>query len=216
MSLTGSHHAYASLHEDGMNALIGAFRAARPWYFSFATSMLGGGAPPSPTTLIPNPITIPGTALSFHYRINFVDLKIDFFPGGVPPELAPLNKEQFAIRAGVEITVLCPGEGQKDTRTYTEITAKLELWAVGSPTATSLGGGKWRLGLSLTGVEIVDITPKELENILECFLMAVLREAVIPELTFILDKLTTDFFSLALADGPHVDADRIMVFGNVS
>src|SRR3990172_9383082 len=111
MSLTGTNEAYAALHEEGLNVAIGAFRAARPWYFSYATSMLGGGPPPAPATLL-DPISIPGTPVSFHYRMDVTNLVFDCFPAnagsGLPAELAPLAKEEFSMRADLELTVLCP------------------------------------------------------------------------------------------------------------
>jgi len=42
-----------------------------------------------------------------------------------------------------------------------------------------------------------------------------LNQAVLTKLTFVLDKVSTDFFSLVLADGPHVDNDQIFALGDV-
>ena len=220
MSLTGVHHAFASLHEEGLRVAIEAFRAARPWYFSYATSMLGGGPPPATATLM-DPIAIPGSAVSFHYRIDVLNIVVDCFPAnagsGLPVELAPLVADEFSLRADLQMTVLCPRRIiRRQVVAWEPISARLSLWLVGSPTATPAVGGAWRLGISSRGVEIVDITPKELESILGCFLQTVLTQALLPRLTFLLDKITTDFFTLTLADGPHVNDDRIFVLGNLS
>jgi hypothetical protein len=220
MALTGLHHAFVGAHEDAMNVIIDAFRVARPWYFSFGTSMLGGGAPPVPTTLI-KPIDMPGTYVGFQYRIDFADITIDCFPpesgSGLPAELAPLNTDEFSLRVDVNLSVLCPRVivALDEVHEWESLESSLTVWVAGSPTATPAGGGATQLGLMLHGVEIVDIKPEDLENVLECFLMTILEQAVLPKLTFVLDKLSTDFFTLALVDGPHVDSNRIFALGDV-
>lgn len=220
MSLTGPHHAFVSVHEDAMNVVISAFRVARPWLFSYGHHLLGGGTPPTPTTEI-SAITIPGTGVPFPYRIDIPKLVIDCFPekagSGLPAQLQPLNVDDFDVYADLELKVLCP-RGIADRKIITEWTpliSNLTLWAVGSPTAVPAGGTKKRLGLSSRAIEIVDIQPNELEDILECFLKTVLDQAVLSNLTFVLDKISTEFFSLVLADGPHVDKDRIFALGDV-
>lgn len=224
MSLTGAHHAFVAAHEDGMNVIIEAFRIARPRLFSYGSSALGGGLAPAPTSLMSD-ITIPGTSVAFPIRIDFPFLKIDCFPAnpgsGLPPELTPLAVDEFSIEAIVELTVLCcrrvpdPDISTHEPQECEELTAKLALWAIGSPTATPAGGGVTNLGLTVRAVEIVEIDPNELENILECLLKMILDQAVLPRITFALDKITTDFFTLVLADGPHVDEDRIFALGDV-
>ena len=220
MSLTGPHHAFVSIHEDAMKVVVEAFRVARPWLFSYGHQLLGGGTPPAPTTEIYE-IAIPGTNLPFPYRVDILTLVIDCFPekagSGLPPQLQPLNKDDFSVHADLELSVLCPGEivQKKIIEEWKPVTAKLTLWAVGSPTAEAAGGTKKRLGLFCRAIEIVDIQPTELEDILECFLKTMLNQAVLAKLKFLLDKISTDFFSLVLADGPHVDKDRISALGDV-
>ncbi len=115
MSLTGTHHAFVGLHEDGLNVAVEAFRAARPWLFSYGHPMLGGGAPPAPTTEI-DAITMPSVGVSFPYRIDIPKLTIDCYPeqpnSGLPPELQPLHDDEFDIHADVVLTTLCPGKIQ--------------------------------------------------------------------------------------------------------
>jgi len=220
MSFTGSFHAFVGIHEDALNRIVEAFRAARPWLFSYGHHLLGGGAPPIPTTEI-GAITIPGTGTPFPYRVDIPRLVIDCFPeevgSGLPPELQPLNKDEFDVHADLVLTVLCPGkiEHEKEIKEWKPMKAELSLWAIGSPTAEPAGGTKKRLGLSSRAVEIVDIQPPELEDILECFLKSMLDHAVLKKLTFVLDKISTDFFSFVLADGPHVDKNQIFALGGV-
>jgi len=220
MSFTGSFHAFVGIHEDAMNRIVEAFRAARPWLFSYGHRDLGGGAPPAPTTEI-DAITIPGTIIRFPYRVDISTLKIDCFPekagSGLPPELQPLKEDEFDVRADLNLTVNCPDyfppEYPDVPPEYREVKASLTLWAIGSPTA-ELGAGR-RLKLSSRAVEIVDIQPPELEEILECFLKLVLDHAVLKKLTFALDKISTDFFTFALASGPYVKDNQIFALGDV-
>lgn len=220
MSLTGPHHAFVSVHEDAMNVVVEAFRVARPWLFSYGHHLLGGGTPPTPTTEI-GAIAIPGASVPFPYRIDIPTLVIDCFPekagSGLPVQLQPLNEDDFDVRADLELKVLCPSKivDKKIIEEWKPLCANLVLWAIGSPTAVPAGGTKKRLGLSSRAIEIVDIQPIELEDILECFLKTMLDQAVLAKLTFVLDKISTDFFSLVLADGPHVDKNRIFALGDV-
>ena len=41
MGLTLGHHLYAALHQDALNKLIRAYRAARPKYFFYAVRRSG-------------------------------------------------------------------------------------------------------------------------------------------------------------------------------
>ncbi|GAG90847.1 unnamed protein product [marine sediment metagenome] len=148
MSLTGTHHAFVGIHEDAMNVVVEAFRVSRPWLFSYGHYLLGGGTPPAPTTEI-YAITIPGTDLPFPYRVDIPKLVIDCFPekagSGLPSQLQPLNQDDFSVHADLVLSVLCPGEiilHGKETKEWKPVTAKLALWAIGSPTAEPAGGTK--------------------------------------------------------------------------
>ena len=213
MSYTGPYQAYLGIDEGAMNVMIEAFRIARPWMFSYATSALGGYDPPVKATLM-DPIAVPGTESKFHYRIDFTTILIDCFPetpgSGLPAELEPFENNEFAIRADLTLTIIPPGAKKGE---FLKVT--LRLWLVGSPTAEPVGWSKKRLGLDCRGVEIVDITPTPLENIIEIFIRIVLEEAVLPKITFVFDKISTDFFSLELAEGPHIDDNRLNVKGEV-
>jgi hypothetical protein len=89
-----------------------------------------------------------------------------------------------------------------------------------------LGRENNKLKLRLIGVEIEDITPLGLENMIECYLKQVLDEAVFPKLKIaVKDRVFSvgDYFRIgltpisnALPNNPDVSKDHLSLFLNIN
>jgi len=85
---------------------------------------------------------------------------------------------------------------------------------------------KNKLKLKLIGIEIEDMTPIGLENMIECYLKQVLDQAVFPKLKIALEDLVFnagDYFSIgltptssAIPHNPDVSNDYLSIFLNIN
>src|SRR6516165_2005681 len=104
MALTLGHHIYAAVHEDALNKLLKAFRAARPKYFYYACPPLGAGTPSIDFWILP-PLPVPGTNAGIPFSVRILNAKIDFTPpdaGLALPAPLALGANQFAFLLTVE------------------------------------------------------------------------------------------------------------------
>lgn len=102
-----------------------------------------------------------------------------------------------------------PGKG----RVASPLCCKLEVFAIGHLVGTSVGSDP-AVAIAVDAVEIVDITPTALENVLECLLMTILR-AVLAEIRLPLTALRAGMFTLTPTQLPTIDADTVSVRGNL-
>ena len=193
-----------------------------------------------------------GMSYSFQLR----EVKIDFHPSNVislPPELnPPLKEQQLALTAKVCVGLGCPESryvdqivneigpnnptGSNDERPdrqdpdkpfpFRELTCFcLELCAV-----LRVVRHAGNIELRLDGLELKDIRPEGLENILECYLSMVLKLGILPKVKIALNDLIFDLgaylpitlsvfptpTSPALPFNPDVSKDSLSVFVNIS
>jgi hypothetical protein len=88
------------------------------------------------------------------------------------------------------------------------------VFAVGHLAHVLTSTGEDAIALDVDGIEIVDITPPDLESVLECLLFMILQ-AVLAEIRLPLHALRAGAFSLSLTQGPFIEDDQIKVRGVV-
>ena len=102
-----------------------------------------------------------------------------------------------------------PGPG----RARNPLCCKLEVFAVGHLVGTSVGSDQ-AVAIAVDALEIVDITPTDLENVLERLLTTILR-AVLADIRLPLTALRAGMFTLTPTQLPTIDADTVSVRGNL-
>lgn len=212
MSLTRTHEVYAAVHEDGINDLITAFYDARRRYFVYGTPIFFPSTTAAATSV--PPINFPGVPSGIQYAIGFFPPRVDLHPdssGGASP--LPPQPNQFSVGAKVVLAVLCggrdrPNDDIKGGRFATEF-VELEIHARGSVVNDATG-----IGFRAEQIEIVDITPENLESALECVLLMILN-ATLENVRIPLDTVSIGAFSLTLADGPRIEDDQVKVWGTI-
>ncbi len=212
MSLTETHDVLVSAHEDGLNDLMQAFFTARPRHLLYGTSAFI----PSTTVTATNvpAISFPGIPGGIHYAIALGIPSIDLHPDTAGGPLPP-GPGQFSVSTKVLFGVLC-GPGRKHDPIGVTLppsdfkVTSLSLHARG--TVIAVGSD---ISFRVEAVEIVDVSPDDLESVLECILLLIIQ-AVLANVQIPVDKLSADFFSLVtLTDGPRIEQDQVKIFGNI-
>lgn len=209
MSHTLTHHAFAGLSEEGINDFIEAFFTARPHYLDYGSPPLVTAGPPTSTLLAP--IFLPPMIMTpIPFRIRLSVPVIDLFPANGPlPAPLVLHAKQFAAATVVTIEIICGGGRKGDQGGGTKLGVKLGVTAIGH-----LVSHPGSVGFDVDSLEIVDIVPTELEDIIICVLLNVLK-GVLAQVNFPIPSLSAGFLSLTLEQGPDLNPDEIDVWGNV-
>ena len=91
------------------------------------------------------------------------------------------------------------------------ICACVELYAVGHFEWVSPGeGAAPHLAARLDGLELVDLVPTGLEDMVECYLTAALRLGILPRLLLPIEKLTLDLGRLLAQQGLVLDKGVVL------
>jgi hypothetical protein len=194
-------------------------------------------------TVVP-PLPIPGTAYALEYCLQITELKIDFHPNDVvaiPAELgSKLQPQHFAGMVKVCAGLGCPSERIKDfvagTATHgkdrerggTIPAAELDCFCLDVFVVGHVATDGVHLLPVLDGLEIVDITPDGLESSLECYLTAMIRLAILPQLRVALPTIVFDLLNLAtvtisptptstaVPNNPAIEDDQLKAFLDVA
>ncbi len=186
------------------------------------------------------------------YLVQLTKALIDFHPGntiGLPPELEPpLQKQHFALSASFCVGMGCPSEEIIDAITdkvEDETGSGKDVGREGpKPPETGIPFRKLtcfclevyavlhielindELQMKLDGIEIVDIKPEGLENMLECYVEAIVRLSLLPKLRIKLEKLVYDIkdyvtieptpISASVPFNPSIADDQVSVFVNLT
>lgn len=200
-----------------------------------------------------DPWPIPGTdgEIGLDFCLQVQDLVFDLHPSSMelPPELPkPLPEQRLAIGASICVGIGCP-----DARTQQQIADDLsnqtdnkasqrpppskpatiptegvacfclQVYAV-AHVGTVGPANASRLAFLLDALEIVDIDPPAVENVIECFLSIVLRVGVLPQMQIALERFTFDLgeyghlwlaptpISAAVPYNPSIANDEIRFF----
>lgn len=228
MSMTGADTLFAAIHETALNDLIRAFFNARPRHLHYGSSMFVGSTTVSETNM--PPIQFPGVPGGIHWAVDFRTPQVDLFDddsgGSMPPELS-LNVGRLTLTTNVAIRMLCGSardlgndnddqKGQEEDGKLPHLHVagtELDVWALCHPVARPVSGPA-ELSIVVDQVEIVDIAPAGLEELLEC-LIRTLLQAVLSDMWLPIPALRAGAFSASITRGPEIDADQAMVWGAV-
>lgn len=208
----------------------------------------------NPLVTIVDPLPIPGTPYGVNFTVQLTDLAIDFHPNDVfplPRELDPLATQRLAIKLRLCGGIGCPPRDLVDRLTPPPrdpaspkekdlipfparklICFCLDAFVTGGIRIATYYGRPY-LEPFLDGFEIVDITPKGLEDGMECYISLVLRLSVLPGLRILLSHaplnltqgvpdlfvatnvaLTPAPVSAAVPNNPAIEDDLLKVFLN--
>lgn len=198
-------------------------------------------------------LPIPGYngAYGMSYMMQLTKVLLDFHPSNVielPTELnPPLNKQRFALSASFCVGMGCPIDKvidsiidqnneqsdrdkgrQRDLKLpkigipFRELTCFcLDVYAV-----LHLELYNNELRMKLDGIEIVDIKPDGLENMLECYVETIIRLSLLPKLKIKLKDLVFNIENYIAIEptpisgdvpfNPSIDKDQISVFVNLN
>lgn len=221
MSLTEAEHLFAGLNETGANDILRAFFTARPQHLNYRSSPAVGPVPTSAAawTSIPA-ISFPGIPGGVQFAVQFSIPTVDFDPDtlGVPPPLV-FAPGEFSLRTTVTLTVLCGSrrggdDSDKQGQTFALQRAALEIVGLGRIKVQTFGPGAGELSFELEAVEIVDIAPNDLESLLECLILQLLR-AVLSTVRLPFSGIpVAGVFTLQLLRGPEVEDDQMKLYGD--
>lgn len=225
MSLTKSHEVFGSIHETGINDILNAFFSTRPRYLNYGSSAYVPSTTVNSTQMSPIPFPgVPGGGID--WAIRFSTPRVDLFDQdqNLPPELN-LNPGQLAVHTAAEICIDCrrkvdeedkprddeeknPREGEAKGPCF-----KVRVAATGHLQRTWGADGD-AVRIVVDQLELIDIKPDELEAIIECLLLQILR-AVLREVRLPLQALRAGAFTLSLVQGPEIEDDQIKMYGNL-
>jgi hypothetical protein len=234
MSLTETAEVFASIHEDALNDLITAFCTDRPRYLVYGSPSFVPATTVAETSMAA--IAFPGVPGGIQWRLALSVPHVDLFKqtAPLPPELT-LGPGMFSLSVGVELCLDCRrlkidprpprdhrepnregsgNRGRDERHPIAELTCcRLKVFAVGHIQHVLASTGEDAVALDVDAVEIVDIDPKEVESVLECFLFMVLQ-AVLAEIRLPLRALRAGAFQLSLTQGPFIEDDQVKARGN--
>jgi hypothetical protein len=239
MSLTEAERVFTGITEQGINDLLQAFFDARPRYLDFGSPGFVAFTTASETQM--PAIAFPGVPGGIDWSVQLAVPRVDLHPqtDALPPELS-LGAGQVSLSTSVRLCVACetarerePQEDRldRDTERRSDDDAdrdtdrqrdkprgeakgtcfELQLFALGHLQRVL---GPDSVVIVVDAVEIVDIDPTELEAVLECLLLHILR-AILANVRLPLETLRAGGFSLTLIRGPYVETDQLRVFGNL-
>ncbi len=214
MSLTEVQTLFGAVHENGINDFLTAFFTARPRYLAYGST---GFVPVTTVAATSVPaIAFPGIPGGIQFGVVFTIPTVDLHPatgGGSAP--LPPGLGQFTLKTTVTLALLCgQGSEQQQGTVFvprgSALIATLDVLARG--TIISVGGS---VGLQVTDVELVDITPDALESLMEC-LIRMLLQAVLSNIRIPLNALVAGAVPLvSLVRGPDIATDQVKLWGNI-
>ncbi len=232
MGLTEAERVFAGITETGINDLLRAFFDARPRHLNYGSPGFVPATTAAATQM--GAIPFPGVSGGIDWSVQLSVPHVDLHPqtDSLPPELT-LGTGNLSVTTAIRIRVACEtrrepdrerekehrpekGDHERPPRDLPPGRAKgtcfeLEVFAVGHFERTFSPDAVF---VAIDAVEIVDVKPVELEAVLECLLLQILR-AVLADVELPLETLRAGAFSLALTRGPEVENDQLEVYGNL-
>ncbi len=215
MSLTGAHHAFAGVSEDGVNKIAHAFFGARPRYLHYGTTPFVGTTTITETQV--STIAFPGIPGGISYMVELSIPQFDLYPpnGPLPPPLV-LGPNQLSVKTEAHITLGClqTGAGSEKRGTTTPVATDLEVWAIGHPVSQTFSLGVGDIYFHVDDVKVMPVAPASLDLVLDCLLRMILN-GVLSSLQLPFKIFNVDFFKLILEEGPLVTANQIEIRGGI-
>jgi hypothetical protein len=211
----------------------------------------------NPFVTVEQPLPIVGSNFALEFAVQLRKLTLDFHPGDefqLPPELAPLQPQRMGIKLRFCAGLGCPpdeiidrlippptnpdarpnptGAGPTGNEQVRPLPFRrllcfcLDVYVTGGVAIKSYWGKPW-LEPFLTGVEIVDVSPQNLEQSLECYIKLLLKLVILPKLRLILDSISFNIgqlatvtivpapITVAIPDNPAIEEDQLKAFVNV-
>jgi hypothetical protein len=216
MSLTGTHHAFASIDEQGTNRALQAFFGARPHYLHYG-SVPFVTASSTTVTQVPT-IAFPGVPGGIPYAIDLTVPVVDLFPAdaALPPPLT-IGPDQLSIATNVTITLGCiTGAGDpKRGGKVTPVRTALDVIAIANPVSQYFSPGVGYVSFHVDQVLVLDVAPPSLQAVLDCLLEMILN-ALLSGLQLPFNIIDAGFVKLILQAGPTVADNQIQMWGDVS
>jgi len=224
MSLTEAERVFAAAHEDGLNDVLAAFFHARPRYLSYGSP---GFVPVTTITDTQMPaIPFPGVPGGIDWSVRLEPPKVDLHPRTttLPPELG-FPPGGISVQTAATLCVACESrrrdedrekedrEGRRHGEEAKGTCFRIGVAAVGGIERTTGAGGD-SIRIRIDAIELVDIEPGDLEAVIECLLLQVVR-AMLAQVAIPLETLRAGAFSLSLTRGPEVGDDQIKLYGMV-
>jgi hypothetical protein len=231
MSLTEVHDVFAAIHEDGLNDLLRRFFGTRPKYLNYGSPGFVAATTVNATQM--PAIQFPGIPGGIDWSVRIDIPHVDAHPqsSALPPELDPLGAQRLSVRTSVEICVNCVSRREdqpRDDRHHDDddkfpdrpprgdlrpACFKVEVYAITRAERTSSPDGD-AVRLIVDAIEIVDLSPTELESVIECLLLQILR-AVLASVRLPLTALRAGAFELVPTAGPEIENDQIEMYGAI-
>lgn len=230
MSLTETADVFVGVHEDALNDLITALATDRPRLLVYGSPAFVPVTTVAETRM--DAIGFPGIAGGIEWRIRFDTPQIDLFDQDrtLPPQLS-LGPGQFSLRIDAELCIDCrrikidtrPPRGRDDVKDQDDprdrhplrdvTCCKLSVFAIGRLLRVTTPGGEPAITFEVDAVEVVDITPDEVESVLEC-LMFMILQAVLANFRIPIRALRVGAFDLAVTQGPLIEDDQVKARGD--
>lgn len=228
MSLTETADVFVGVHEDALNDLIAAVATDRPRLLVYGSPAFVPMTTVNETRM--DAIGFPGIAGGIEWRVRFDTPQIDLFDQdrALPPQLS-LGPGQFSLRIDAELCIDCRRlkietrprgrDGDKDhndpksRHPLRDVTCcKLSAFAIGRLLRVATSSGEPAITFEVDAVELVDITPDDVEAVLEC-LMFMILQAVLADFRIPIRALRVGAFSLAVTQGPLIEDDQVKARG---
>jgi hypothetical protein len=229
MSLTETADVFVGVHEDALNDLIAAIATDRPRLLVYGSPAFVPLTTVNETRM--DAIGFPGIAGGIEWRVRFDTPQVDLFDQdrALPPQLT-LSPGQFSLRIDGELCIDCRRikidtrpRGRDDDKDHDDpkgrhplrdvACCKLSVFAVGRLLRVTTASGEPAIAFEVDAVELVDITPDEVESVLEC-LMFMILQAVLADFRIPLRALRVGAFNLAVTQGPLIEDDQVKARGD--
>jgi hypothetical protein len=235
VSLTSGEDVFVAIHEDGLNDLLQAFFTARPRYLNYGSQAFVSATSVSATRI--DAIAFPGIPGGIDWSVHIEIPRVDVHPQsvGLPPELNPLGVQRVSLSTKVDLCVDC-GDHERDPERdgrdgkdpdhehdhgerpaggkLTPACAYIEVYAIAGVERTTLNG-KPAVRLIVDAIELVDVDPNALEQVLECVLLKIIRAAIAPAV-LPLDAIAVRTFTLTPTTGPDAQNDQLELAGTLT
>ncbi|MDP9075645.1 MAG: hypothetical protein M3N98_16040 [Actinomycetota bacterium] len=216
MSLTKTHHAYASIDERGTNRAMQAFFGARPHYLRYGSTPFVSASSVSVTQVAP--IAFPGVPGGIPYMVELETPSVDLFPpdGPLPPPLV-LGPGRLAINTVAIITLGCVtgSRDQHERPTVHPVETKLQVIAIGHPVSVFFSPGVGDVSFHVDQVLLPAVAPASLQAVLDCLLEMIVN-AALSNFKLPFNLIDAGFFKLSLLAGPTIVDDRIEILGDIT
>jgi hypothetical protein len=219
VSLTGTHHVFAAISENGVNTFLKAFFTTRPRFRRFGSPHFVPTTTSTATEI--SAIAFPGIGGGIQYELIFGIPVADLFPPDAVSPTPPLvpSPNGLTVHDKLELIVGCstgtdkPGDDNRPGP-LTPLKTLLDVWAKGHPTSTFFSAGVGDVSFVLDAVRIPTIKPATFESVIDCIVRMVL-EAILENAQLPFKIITVDTIQLILEAGPLIAANQIQIWGDI-